>query len=557
MTIYPHLLTMVRSKILNPFFLGIWFLFSFSGFAQSKKYVVYFKDKQGLNPFTLASPNQFLSQRSIQRRINQNLPLDSTDLPVSPSYLDSLRSRGAIVLNPLKWLNGAIIDCLPNLVYSLEQLPFVKNSKPLNSRRNVDPSPRLRGKNGTQSLEYGESFTQNNMIGIDSMHALGFHGEDKLIAIMDAGFRNVNNHQAFSHLFQNQRIVGVRDLVARDGSVYEDHWHGGAVLSNIAGFLPNKIIGGAYAASFYLIRSEDAPTENEIECAYWVAGLELADSVGADILNSSLGYSTFDTQSLDYTISMLDGKTTIASKSASMAARKGMVVVCSAGNEGNNGAWNGRISSPSDADSILCVGAVNSVQNYASFSGKGPTADNRIKPDVVAMGGGTIVADVFSNDAITTQNGTSFSAPVISGLVAGFWQAHPEMTAKEVIATIKNSGSNKETPNNEIGWGVPNFVRAHILSGPKPAISSPLEIQVYPNPNIKNELFFKLVGADTSLWARFEIYDLRGASVMKNKVLFDSQHLIHKVDLKSFKSGLYNIKMEMGGKISLKKIVIQ
>jgi len=548
---------MVWSKFSLPFFVGICLIFSFSGFAQNKKYVVYFKDKQGFNPFTLANPGQFLSPRSVQRRITQNLPLDSTDLPVSLSYLDSLRLKGAVVLNPLRWLNGAIIDCPQNLIASLEQLPFVRNLNPLNSRKNVDPSPRIRSKNGTQNLAYGDSFTQNNMIGIDSMHARGFHGEDKLIAVLDAGFQNVNNHIAFSHLFTNHKIVGVRDLVARDGTVYEDHWHGGAVLSNIAGFLPNKIIGGAYAASYYLIRTEDAATENEIECAYWAAGLELADSVGADILNSSLGYSTFDTHSLDYTISMLDGKTTIASKAASMAARKGIVVVCSAGNEGNNSSWGGWISSPSDADSILCVGSVNAGQIYSGFSGKGPTADGRFKPDVVAMGGGTTIANVSTNDAITTQNGTSFSAPVISGLVAGFWQAHPEMTAKQIITTIKNSGTNQQTPNNTIGWGLPNFLRAEVQSGSKPVITFPFEIQVYPNPNSKNELFLELLDSDTSGWVNFEISDMRGAFMMRDKVLFDTQHLTQKIELKDIAPGLYNIRLEMGGKVSLKKIVLQ
>jgi serine protease AprX len=538
-------------------FFGFLILLGFNTKAQNKKYVVYFKDKKGNNPFSLSNPSQFLSARSIQRRSNQNLPFDSTDLPVSPSYLDSLRFKGAIVLNPLKWLNAAIVDCPPGLISSISTLPFVISSKPLNSRRNVDSGPRIRSKNGAQSLEYGDSFAQNAMLGIDSMHAWGFHGENMLIAVMDAGFQNVNNHLAFSHLFENQKILGVRDLVARDGSVYEDHWHGGAVLSNIAAYYPNKIIGGAYASSFYLIRSEDAPTENEIECAYWVAGLELADSIGADILNSSLGYTTFDTQALDYSISMLDGKTTIASRAASMAARKGIVVVCSAGNEGNNSGWGGWLSAPSDADSILCVGSVNSGQNYSSFSGKGPTADNRIKPDVVAMGSGTTITNVFSNDGITTQNGTSFSAPIITGFVAGFWQAHPEMTAKEIISMVKNSGSNKDTPNNQIGWGLPNFIRAHILTGSKRPIRFPFEVQVYPNPNFGNELYFELIESNAVGLASFEITDVRGVSIMKNSISFDLVRQAQKINISYLKSGVYSIKLEMGGKVFSRKIILQ
>jgi len=541
---------------------GFFLLFiSFLTFAigsiqgQNKKFVVFFKDKKGGNAFSISNPGQFLSPKSIQRRLQQNLNLDSTDLPVSPSYLDGIRQIGANVLYQIKWQNGAIIDCPVNLLPTIQALPYVLSSKALNSKIKESPV-KIRNKDGVQSLEYGQSLTQNSMIGIDSMHSGGFHGENKLIVVMDAGFQNVNGHVAFAHLFQNQKIVGIRDLVDRDGDVYSDHWHGAAVLSNIAGYMPGQLIGGAFSANFFLIRSEDAATENEIECAYWSVGIELADSIGADVVNSSLGYTTFDTQALDYSISMLDGKTTIASKSAVLVARKGMVLVTSAGNEGNNSSWGGWISAPADADSVLTAGSVNAFQNYSSFSGKGPTADGRIKPDLVAMGASAIIANVSTNNQIGTSSGTSFSAPILTGLVAGFWQANPNLSAKEIITILKSSGSNRLNPNNQIGWGLPNFSRAQIITGYNPPIQFPFDLHIYPNPSSGNELFIEMIDFNKVGNASFEITDFKGALFLKNEIKFDEANQKKSIVLPTFAPGLYNVKVEVEGKQFLKKILL-
>ena len=556
MTKYSRWLTTVWSSIPIYFFIGSWIFLSFETHAQSKKFVIYFKDKQGGNPYTISKPEQFLAARSIQRRKAQNIILDSTDLPVSPAYLNGLKERGATVLYPLKWVNGAIVEANPDLINAIQDLPFVSNTKALNSK--VKDSPiRKTNKNGIQNINYGESITQNSMLGIDSMHAWGFHGENKLIAVLDAGFLNVNGHTAFAHIFQNNRLLGTRDLVERDGDVYNDHWHGAAVLSNIGGYMQGNLVGGAYESSYYLIRTEEVRVENEYECAYWVAGLELADSLGADILNSSLGYTTFDTRSLDYSITILDGNSTIASKSASMAARKGIVVLNSAGNEGENNSWGGWISAPADADSILTVGSVTSGQSHSGFSGKGPTADNRIKPDLVALGSGVVIANAFTNDKTTKENGTSFASPILCGMAAGFWQAHPELNAKQVIELLKKSGSNHESPNNKIGWGVPNFVRAHILAGSKPALRFPFEIQIYPNPSSGNMLYFELIESSAVGIAHFELTDLRGASILKDEIFFDLANQTKTIDLPFIAPGMYSIKLEMGGKQFLRKLLVQ
>jgi hypothetical protein len=523
--------------------------------AQNKKYLVFFSRKLNGNPYSISNPQAFLSERSIQRRQQQGLALDSTDLPVIPSFLTQIQSTGALVLNPIRWLNAAIIDCNDIQYQQVLALPFVFGINPLNTKIPDSPVRKL-PKSGVQSLDYGQSLTQNMQLEIDSMHNWGYHGEGKLIAVMDAGFFNVNTHQAFSHLFQSQKIKGIRDLVARDGEVYQDHWHGGAVLSNIAGYLPGNLIGGAYAADYFLIRSEDAASENEIECAYWVAGLELADSIGADVVNSSLGYTTFDTPSLNYTYNSLNGQTSIASKAASMAASKGMIVVNSAGNEGSNGSWGGWISVPADASNILSAGAIDASGSLTGFSGKGPTTDGRTKPDLVALGSGAITADVFSTNGISFNNGTSFSAPILSGLVAGFWQAHPELSAMQVMDLLRNSGSNRNNPNNQLGWGIPGFIRAHILAGAKPKLSFPYEIRVFPNPSRGGFITISLLPGQVSEPLTYQLFDSKGKQALNGSISLSKNETESRISVDGLRAGTYMLTISGKRGQASRKIVL-
>lgn len=496
-----------------------------------------------------------MSQRSIQRRLNQGLNFDSTDLPVIPDFLNGIRATGASVLYQMRWLNGAVLECSDAQFQAVLNLPFVLNGSPLNARLSGSPVRKI-PKSGVQSLDYGQSAGQNEQLDLDSMHAWGFHGEGKLIAVMDAGFFNVNNHQAFTHLFQNQKLIGTRDLVARDSDVFQDHWHGGAVLSNIAAFMPGSIIGGAYASDFFLIRTEDAATENEIECAYWVVGLELADSIGADVVNSSLGYTTFDIPAMNYSYSTLNGETSIASKAASMAAYKGIIVVNSAGNEGNNSSWGGWISVPSDARNILTAGAVDINGSVTGFSGKGPTSDGRIKPDLVAMGSGTTIANLFSESGITTSNGTSFSAPVLSGLAAGFWQAHPELNAINVINLLKNSGTNKDTPNSSLGWGIPSFIRAHIFAGASPVLAFPLEIKVFPSPNHGSDIMLSLLAGNKPNQLNYQLFDSKGKSVLSGRILPEGNEGIFRISSSGLPSGVYLLEIDSNARRLRKKVIL-
>lgn len=527
----------------------------FGAHANNKKFVVFLKDKVAGNPYSLSSPSAFLSERSIQRRAAQNLLLDSTDLPVKPAYIQGIRNLGATVEYPLKWLNGLIVECPPELIPQLQALPYVLGSSPLNAKVK-NPVRRDLPNNGTQTLDYGPSLNQTAMIGIDSMHTWGFRGEGKLIAVMDAGFQNVNTHVCFTHLFQNNQILGTRDLVAKDGDVYADHWHGGAVLSTLGGYDPGKLIGGAYRSNYYLIRTEDAGSEYEVECAYWEVGLELADSIGADLVNSSLGYTTFDVASLDYTYEDLNGATSVASRAAAMAASKGILVCTSAGNEGANNSWGGWISVPADAENILTVGSVNGDGQYSSFSGKGPTADGRTKPDLVAQGGNVQMANVFSVDGYTTNGGTSFSCPILCGMAAGLWQAHPGKTALEIIDLLKSSGSNRTNPNNQLGWGIPGFVKAHILAGSKPTLSFPFDVRIYPNPKRNGKLTIDLLESNCVGDAHIRLLDVRGAEILNQILHFDLTKTLNEISLPQLKAGVYFLQLDMGGKAFQQKLLV-
>ena len=545
-----------KSSIVNLFFFYILLAISANTVAQSKKYVVYFKDKLPGNSYSVSNPGAFLSAKAISRRTNQNLAIDSTDVPVKAAYIQGVKNTGAVFHYPLKWLNGAIIECTSAQLTTIEALPYVVSSKPLSSKLKT-PVVKRRPKDGMQSLNYGISEGQNQMIGIDSMHAWGFHGEGITIAVLDAGFYNVTGHEAFSPLFQNGKILSTKDFVTKDNDVYQDHWHGGAVLSNIAGYLPGKLIGGAFNASYHLLRTEEAATENEIECGYWVVGLEYADSAGADIVNSSLGYYTFDNSDLDYSYATLNGQTSLASRAASMAAGKGMIAVISAGNEGSNGSWGGWITVPSDAENVLAVGAVNSAMLYASFSGKGPTPDGRVKPDLATQGAGAVIADVGTTSEITTNNGTSFSAPILTGLVAGFWQAHPELTAKQVMNYLKSSASQAQSPDQFVGYGIPSFVRAHVLTGARPTLAFPFDLNVYPNPSTGSMLNFELLESSAVGWAAYKIVDTKGKIVLEDRIYFDLTNQTKAVSTSRLAPGIYSIVVEMGGKQFTRKIILQ
>ncbi|RIJ41541.1 S8 family serine peptidase [Pontibacter oryzae] len=432
--------------------------------AEGQKRLVYFTDKEK-SPYSFSDPEQFLSAKSIARRQRQNIPLNARDLPVDPAYVAGLKQTGITVWYTSRWFNAAVVQCTDEQLEQLSGLSYIKSTRTLNrsaqpeasqlreNQHKLERASSVPNYSRTASIDYGLTFHQADMLGTDELHAAGYTGTGMTVAVFDAGFPGVNTISAFSHLFQGERLKGTFDFVKKEENVFSADWHGTAVLSTMAAYEPGKIIGTAYDANYILLRTEDAATEHNIEEINWLIAAEYADSVGADVINSSLGYTLFDAPSTSYSYADMDGNTSLVTKAADLAAAVGILVVVAAGNEGNN-TWR-YISAPADADSVLTVGAVDSLGAKAFFSSFGPTADGRIKPDVVAMGYKTYVLQASGN--LAQSNGTSFSSPIMAGFAASLWQANPSKTNLEIIALLRQIGSNSANPNNSIGYGIPSY----------------------------------------------------------------------------------------------------
>lgn len=481
--------------------LSFCYLWVLSSLAQQEMYYfVPFKDKQG-TPYQISNPEAFLGSRSLERRKKQNIAITEEDLPVNPSYINQVKATNATIQYATKWLNGVVVLCNESVLEQIKALSFVKKEdiKVIKTRPTTEAEKKVNTKRTYKTAQnnkdfigdfdfskndYGYSYQQIQMIAVDEMHKKGYFGENILMAIFDSGFKEADKQSYFKHLFENGQILDTYDFVMNEKSVYEDDEHGRMVLSCIAAWQKGLITGTAPKAQFYLFRTEDASSEFVIEEYNWLAAAERSDSLGVDIISSSLGYTTFDDKSTSYQLKDLDGKTAISTKAAEIASQKGIVVVTSAGNEGGN-SW-GKISAPADAPSVLSIGAVNSRGSITYFSSRGYTADGRVKPDVLAMGAGTTVGSL--NSDVTTASGTSFSCPITAGLVAGFWQANPQLSSKQVVEYIRRSGNQYAKPDSVYGYGVVNFLRADYLAKretlPNGIMTgqNPNDILLYPNP---------------------------------------------------------------------------
>jgi serine protease AprX len=441
------------------------------------KYQVRFTDRDN-SPYSIQNPEQFLTQKAIDRRTAHGIAIEENDLPVNPSYIQAVANTGAVILTVSKWMNSVTVQTSdPSVVTVINQLPFVLSI----SKGNLNPLPPgkesikpffdnetygelLKDSNGDGiksglTYNYGNAFNQISMLNGIALHDSGYDGAGMSIAVLDAGFLNTNTLSAFTYLWSNNKILGYKDFVnPQNPNIFGSHSHGTSVLSTMGANLPGQMVGTAPQADYWLLRSEDAPTEYLIEELNWVSAAEFADSVGADIINSSLGYTTFDDPSQDHTYQDMDGNTTPITIAADMAVSKGMIVVNSAGNSGNS-SWY-YIGAPADGDSVFSIGAVNASGNYVSFSSKGPTYDGRTKPDVVAQGSGTTVINAFTGN-VSTGSGTSFSSPITAGMVACLWQAHPNRRNTEVVEAIRQSGSQAASPDQFMGFGIPDYLAAH------------------------------------------------------------------------------------------------
>lgn len=429
------------------------------GAQTTYKYRISLKDKAATT-YSLDKPEQYLSEKALERRAKQGLQVDSTDLPVCKSYVDAIRDKGVSVVTTGKWNNTVTVQCEDTtLINGIAALPFViQTEKVWTSPDSIPARNKKRKKEITDKLTttndfYGAGHRQIAIHKGDSLHAAGFRGEGMTIAVIDGGFYNVDAMKAL----KNVNILGTKDFVNPDSDIYEENTHGMMVLSCMATNQPYAFVGTAPAASYWLLRSEDVDTESLVEQDYWASAIEFADSVGVDVINTSLGYREFDDKSKDYQYKNLDGKFALMSRSAGMAADKGMVVVCSAGNEGMK-SWK-KITPPADAFNVITVAAIDSSLVNAAFSSVGNTTDGRVKPDVAAIGLQSVV--MGADGTVSRANGTSFAAPTMCGLVACLWQSCPKLTAKQLIELIRKSGDRVDYPDNVYGYGIPDVYSAY------------------------------------------------------------------------------------------------
>ncbi len=527
-------------------------------------YLIEFTHKGG-TPHSLSAPTTFLSARAVERRVRQGIPLDSLDLPVDPAFVAALRLAGDLqVLGTSRWQNSATIRSTDTLALdTLGQLPFVRAIRCVHDGRprpvrapSKFPVTLKNSVDAADEATYGQGFRQLNMLNGHLLHRAGATGEGMLLGVLDSGFDGVDHLPAFSALRERNGIVLTADLVQADGDVYADHWHGRSVLSVIAGRLPGRFLGVAPDVDVALVRTEDADSEFIVEEDHWVRGAELLDSLGCDVLNTSLGYTTFDDSTMDHSVDDLDGRTTRISIAAGIAARKGMVVVNSAGNSGQS-AWY-RISPPADAEGILAVGAVGLERQSAPFSGHGPSADGRVKPDVCAVGWQATGLDV-DGTSLARINGTSFSGPIVAGLACCLWQLHPDRSAVEITDVIRRSASQALRPDIDLGYGIPDLWRAHLLLEGEDLTGLRHEavLQVFPMP-FSDGFTMALFTGEADL-LQLELFDALGRLVWRLSEPVEPgtyrQLTLADPQLAGLPDGLYHLRADLGGPLVERTVV--
>ena len=512
---------------------------------QINRYVVFFKNKTG-TPFSIAEPGKFLSQKAIDRRTKQGIPIIEEDLPINPAYVTEVKGTGAKAYFSSRWMNGILVEADQVTIDQIKLLPAVDHTE------FVAPNKKLSGRikkvrSRKETSIAPATKTQLQMLGIDKMHADGFIGQDMIIAVLDGGFLGVNTALPFQLIIQENRIVDSFDFVARSGNVFAYDDHGTEVLSVIGAFNEGNYTGGAYKAKFQLYVTEDSDNEYRIEEYNWLFAAERADSAGVDIINSSLGYNLFDDSSMDYLKTQLDGRTAVVSKAAGKAIARGIVVVCSAGNEGNN-SWQ-LVTPPADVDGILAIGSVTSSNSKSTFSSIGPTTDNRIKPDVVALGSGTSV--IKPSGVLSTQSGTSVASPLIASLVAGVWQAYPQLTGAEVYQTIIRSADEFSQPTNFKGYGLPSYA---LITGYLEGATHEDEITLYPNPITGSSLQISIKTPSTEP-TQIQVFAMDGKKISEFQQVISWMNNPFECDFSSLSAGVYLVKVKSGVHLKVARLV--
>ncbi len=528
-------------------------------------YVVQFNDK-GVNSDASINPSQYLTDKAIERRLKQKIAFDLSDIPVNEQYVKSIAETGAKILTRSRWLNTIVIETTPEIFDNISKLAFVSKSrqidialddmppspatKPYFANENISAWTQTITKNATADVySYGAAFNQIDQMKGQFLHNNGFSGQGMTIAVLDAGFNSTNIMNCFDSLRANNQIKGTRDFHQPGNNVYATsmHTHGTSVLSCMGAYLNGQMVGTAPKADYWLIRTEVGEFERIIEEYYWVSGAEFADSIGADLINSSLGYTEFDDPATNHTYADMDGNTTVVTIGADMAAKKGILVVNSAGNSGGD-AWR-YIGAPADGDSVFTIGAVDAFGNRAGFSSVGPTYDGRIKPTVSAQGSGSAI---YYPGGLAYGSGTSFSSPITCGITACLWQAVPAYSNMQIIELIKATASQANQPDSLLGWGIPNYQSA---ASSMSVQNKPVDrvIVSYPNP-VANKLTLGFPAPVTGKFS-LEIINMQGQLVYSFSGNENGMQSLQLNDIGYLPSGIYITRLSSGTAAYTGKII--
>ena len=534
-------------------------LFAFASFSQVAPdyYAIKFTDKDN-NEYSLDVPDEFLTQRSIDRRTNQGIVYDMTDLPITEDYVAQVAEIGVEVKRRVKWINTILVkttnESLIDEILALEfvesatkiadekTFPFVKPKNFFEVEKNTQTPNTINDANkSTSSLNYGQAFAQINLINGIPLHDMGYQGQGMVIAVLDGGFIGVPERKVFDSLYANNQILGSRDFASEDNDAFSGSSHGTAVLSTMAANWPGQMIGTAPKADYWLLKTEYTPSEFVIEEYNWLVGAAFADSVGADLINSSLSYTVFDDPEMDHSWDDLDGNSTIVTKGADLAAKKGILVVNSAGNEGNS-SWQ-YIGSPADGDSVFAIGAVNTSGQIAGFSSRGYPLDPRIKPNICAIGSGTTVADAY-DDYITTSSGTSFSSPTIAGMTACLWQANPGFNNQQIMNALQLSSSQSTNPDRDYGYGIPDYEAAMGIVRAREVEKPGNSFAIYPNP-ATDQIFLSNIENESKL----RLLDMNG------RLINEYQESLNQISVISLIPGVYILQLINETGVSTQKFI--
>ncbi len=505
--------------------------------------LVFFADKEGVAD-ALANPLTILTQEAIDRKQMQGTPIDERDVPLNENYKTEVNNTtGITVFAKSKWMNAVYVRGSVSNINDLLNLEFVTEvefaDKDLNFRSSNRETPdkfKIENKNTRVEYNYGNATNQTEMLAVDFLHENDFTGDGMVVAYMDNGYPGVLTNPAYSTLRNEGRLLGGYDFVAREDDFEGTGSHGASTFSDAAAFLEGQFVGTAPNASYYLFVTEDDFSESPLEEALWVEALERADSLGVDVVNTSLGYQDFDNSNYDHSYEDLDGQTTIGARGANHAFDKGMILVTSAGNDGFGFTY---VGTPGDAPGVLTIGAVDSNGNLAGFSSIGPTIDGRVKPDVMAQGELAAVVDRFGN--VTVSNGTSFSSPIMAGSVASFWQVRPETPNNEIMQIIRESASMFNNPSDEMGYGIPNFQDAYnalVELGVEDELLKS-NFALYPNP-VTTEVNISF--PENYSEATFTVYNVLGEQVKRAHITKNN----NRVDVSYLSAGVYIATIQTG-----------